>query len=900
MAISIKDILFNGTLSQQKALFLFNADHSDEKVLLKFNLWARHFFSKYFSSPDAKFHKEIDENNLKVYSSDLDSFIDIAFRGAAKTARTKLFLAFCIANDEDHYRRYMKVLCADTNNSNQIVTDIYNMLVSPRVTQMYPEIFQKSEKKREETMRSFTTATGVKMIADTVGTGQRGAIQEEARPDFIWCHKKGTQILDQGKWMKVEEHESFNGFRKENGLKVTLQTLPTNEIVTKEHRYWVKNINIIKKKGDGAKDLGDGWIEAQNLKKGSYIGYRIERKIIRFPKLEKYIPGKSILRDRKGKISSTLGGFNFIDIDLFNDKEWWWFFGLFWGDGNLSTKKSKGSNSAVVCVTIADKDSHIFERVDRLLKKYNIKYSIIPNVGCFRLQFSHAVLARWLRNWYIGGNSQKVPSSWVEFIDTEFQRELILGYIDADGSVDRNGNCVRIASVCLPGLLMVRRILARLDVASSIRNTSEAKDEYIICGNKCKTQKKYDLRFRENASSLGFPISNQTRYSYPETFIKDGFLWSKVKEIKKTEEELFCPIQTKSHDYLTDFGLSHNCEDFEDRTTLRSAKKTKAIWDNMEEARTGLAKEGACLYTCNYISEAGNVHRLVGKPSETRKVLTVPILKHGLSAWPDRYSLEEIAQMKRDDDDFEGERMCQPSASKDILFDRDTLDKMEEREPIRTLAGFKIFREFNPSHRYGSGHDVSGGVGLDSSTSVFIDFECVPAQVVATFASNTIKPEAFGHEILRETQMYDMNIAGIENNYGTAAIAIARQLGVKLYKTQAKETKIGEFTPTEYGWHTNAITKPKMLFALTKAIEDGILVLNDRDLIREMKSYSRNDLIEEVRDPRLTTRHFDLLIACAIAWQMKDFAESKKSKTSNDQELQRMIQENRNKSSIIR
>ncbi len=528
MAISIKDILFNGTLSQQKALFLFNADHSDEKVLLKFNLWARHFFSKYFSSPDAKFHKEIDENNLKVYSSDLDSFIDIAFRGAAKTARTKLFLAFCIANDEDHYRRYLKVLCADTNNSNQIVTDIYNMLVSPRVVQMYPEIFQKSDKKREETMRSFTTATGIKMIADTVGTGQRGAIQEEARPDFIWF------------------------------------------------------------------------------------------------------------------------------------------------------------------------------------------------------------------------------------------------------------------------------------------------------------------------------------------------------------------------------------EDFEDRTTLRSAKKTKAIWDNMEEARTGLAKEGACLFTCNYVSEAGNVHRLVQKPSERRKTLIVPILRHGSSTWSDRYSLEEIAQMKQDDDDFEGERMCQPSASKDILFDRDTLDKMEEREPIRTLAGFKIFREFNPSHRYGSGHDVAGGVGLDSSTSVFIDFECIPAQVVATFASNTIKPEAFGHEVLRETQMYDMNIAGIENNYGTAAIAIARQLGVKLYKTQAKETKIGNATPTEYGWHTNALTKPKMLFALTKAVEDGMLVLNDRDLIREAKSYSRNDLIEEVRDPRLTTRHFDLLIACAIAWQMKDFAESKKSKISNDQELQRMIQENRNRSSIIR
>ena len=30
--------------------------------------------------------------------------------------------------------------------------------------------------------------------------------------------------------------------------------------------------------------------------------------------------------------------------------------------------------------------------------------------------------------------------------------------------------------------------------------------------------------------------------------------------------------------------------------------------------------------------------------------------------------------------------------------------------------------------------------------------------------------------------------------------------------------------------------------------------------------------MEKAVDPRLTTRHFDLLIACAIAWQMKDFA----------------------------
>ena len=52
-----------------------------------------------------------------------------------------------------------------------------------------------------------------------------------------------------------------------------------------------------------------------------------------------------------------------------------------------------------------------------------------------------------------------------------------------------------------------------------------------------------------------------------------------------------------------------------------------------------------------------------------------------------------------------------------------------------------------------------------------------------------------------------------------------------------------------------------MIFALSKAIEDGLLILNDINLINELKSYTRNDLIDDEHDPRLTTRHFDLLIA---------------------------------------
>lgn len=504
--MDIQAILKSKDPKKLKALFQFDLEkHDDDAILVKFNLWARYNHPKYFSSEDADFHDTIDRNNLQVYRGNWSAFLDIAFRGAAKTARTKLFMAYVIANDKKHFRRYIKVLSFDSDNSKQIVTDVYNMLVSPGTAALYPEMFEKTGSKREETMSAFTTSTGVKMVADTVGTDQRGAIQEDARPDVIWF------------------------------------------------------------------------------------------------------------------------------------------------------------------------------------------------------------------------------------------------------------------------------------------------------------------------------------------------------------------------------------EDFENRKTLRSGRTTKNIWENMEEARTGLAVGGGCIYSCNYISEQGNVHVLVEKYRAQGFVLIVPIVTdEGELTWPARYSKEDVAQMKQDDDDFEGERLCKPSASREVMFDREVLEMMPRAQPLKEVGGFKVFKDYDPSHRYGSGHDVAGGVGLDSSTSVFIDFDTIPARVVATFASNEIDPVTFGDEIKREQEIYGDCISAPEkNNHGHATVARLRQLDANLYLTPKKDDKIFAADPTEYGWQTSTLTKPKMLFGLVKAVNDGHLLLEDEGLIRECMSYTRNDLIDNERDPRLTTRHFDLLIAAAIAWQMKDILQVK-------------------------
>jgi hypothetical protein len=505
--------LEKGDRKEVRALLAIDNTNSEVEVLIKFQLWARWFFPQYFKASDAPFHRDIDANNYRAYRAIIRSFTDIVFRGGAKTTRTKLFMAYAIANDLDHSRKYIKVLSEDGTNSKQVVTDVYNMLISPRVHHYYPEIFEKTTEKREETMASFTTATGVKMRAGTVGTDQRGQIQEDARPDLIWF------------------------------------------------------------------------------------------------------------------------------------------------------------------------------------------------------------------------------------------------------------------------------------------------------------------------------------------------------------------------------------DDFETRKTLRSAVETKSIWDNMEEARTGLSKDGAAIYTCNYLSERGNVHRLVQRESEDNVVLIVPIRFKGQPMW-DAYTIEEINKIEKAADDFAGEYLCEPSAGADIFFDRASLDAQRKKQPLRTVADFRLFHAFDPSHRYGAGFDVAGGVGLDSSTSAFIDFTTMPNKVAATFESNTIKPDVFGHEIIRQADMFGRPILAPENNKFDMCIGVLRHQGYdNIYFTEQKETRVGMPPRVKtYGWNTNTMTKPKMLFDLKKAVEDGHLELSDPDLIAELRSYSRDDLMDRDEDVRLTTRHFDLLMACAIAYQMRNHAVIAKETTGGYQQ----------------
>lgn len=274
----IANIIINGTPAEKKILYSFDDTTTNEQVLKKFELYARGNFVRYFKVKSAQFHKEMIMNMIRSYRG--DNYINLAFRGSSKTSQAKLFLSFVIQNDESHFRRYIKILSRDMKNPKQIVTDVYNMCLETRY--IYGDIFEKEgDKKREETMASFTTIHGVKLTAGTVGQTQRGHVQDAYRPDWVLfddiedretitsqamtdgiisrCDEALTGLSMNGSWMLLGNYISENGvvewFRGKRNKIEQITPIIQNGIPTWEDAFDLKKIEEIKA------DVDDFWGE---------------------------------------------------------------------------------------------------------------------------------------------------------------------------------------------------------------------------------------------------------------------------------------------------------------------------------------------------------------------------------------------------------------------------------------------------------------------------------------------------------------------------------------------------------------------------------------------------------------------------------------------------------------
>lgn len=204
------------------------------------------------------------------------------------------------------------------------------------------------------------------------------------------------------------------------------------------------------------------------------------------------------------------------------------------------------------------------------------------------------------------------------------------------------------------------------------------------------------------------------------------------------------------------------------------------------------------------------------------------------------------------------------------LFPTDIILEKIANEVIagRSSGDWIYYKDYRPGHHYGLGCDVAEGIGRDSSTIVIIDF--TNSEIVAVYKSSSISPDLLAYEIRNGAERYGNPIVGVErNNHGYATLVKLKEI----YPTSHifKETSIDRALDTQgvrLGWHTNLASKPRIFFELKSAIEDNLIKIYDRGLLIEMKIYDKNEL-NVIKGDEETTNHFDLLMALAIAFEMR-------------------------------
>ena len=352
-------------------------------------------------------------------------------------------------------------------------------------------------------------------------------------------------------------------------------------------------------------------------------------------------------------------------------------------------------------------------------------------------------------------------------------------------------------------------------------------------------------------------------------------------------------------------------DDVETSKTIDSVPITQKIIAHIDEMKTGLGVTGSILYLGNYIIENGTVAYIMRSVEGAGgKVRFIPIVdKQGVIAWPGKYVHTDEEAMKVNEElprekwkvsleskkrelnsggkrVYEVEMMNDPIAAGSAFFDRKIIDRLllgceTERED---RAGFKMWRAYNPSHRYAIGADTAMGQGRDANASVAIDFYPTPAVQMGSYANNEIPPDQFAYELKREGDILGTCLLAPESNAqsGGACLTTLKMIYDigKIYRKR-DDQKAMNVLVDKLGWETNSKTKHDILFGLKSAVEDGKLLILDKRILTEMRSFTYSDA-DNIGGAKMdmATNHYDLLMSCAIAWEMRKYAQEAPSTTN--------------------
>lgn len=186
--------------------------------------------------------------------------------------------------------------------------------------------------------------------------------------------------------------------------------------------------------------------------------------------------------------------------------------------------------------------------------------------------------------------------------------------------------------------------------------------------------------------------------------------------------------------------------------------------------------------------------------------------------------------------------------------------------PLEEVRGTRIYERMKPNGLYVLAADTAEGVGGDASVAQV--FEVDSRKQVAVFSSNNIKPGEFGDKIEEIAKMYSgrypILVCVERNNHGHAVLLKLDEVlrYPNLFRHKLEESK--ELDRVRLGWITDKVTRPIMVDTFIEGVENGTVILQDKQTLGECLTLVNNEGKIEAEDGN----HDDHVMAAAMAVQM--------------------------------
>lgn len=534
----------------------------------------------------------------------------------------------------------------------------------------------------------------VRIEAYGKGSSIRGLSNVDRRPKI--CHAKGSLIWQDGRLVKVEDSKWQKIELESNTVEIRVHGIPYKEKVSLEHLFWCRTKKKINNKWRFI-NIGE-WKKAEDISVNDYIGTPIDYTLQPIPKIFRLIPTIT-KRNKLGQVVERgLGKKEDVFPECFNDNEFWWAVGLWWGDGHISKNK--------VHWTCANKYPKIKTRLANMILKYSDGHYKQKGRGCEVLGWNRTDISDWLKTWRYG-NAIKIPPVWVRHLDNDKIKHIVKGYLDSDGWIDKKNKQARITSVNYEGLLILSDMIARLGIASYIRKGAGPRLEKFPGGHISQCRQKYDLMISNGGEIFGIEGKRIKPKKIDTIFISDSFIWRKVKDINEDGIDMIIPIQTKTHTYLSPLGLSHNCilDDPQDTEDARSDTVLDADWKWFLGDVMFLGQKTRIFLIGNNLGEKCIIERVFNAAQElgfqTRKIAILN--EQGESNWPEKFPLAEIDKQRESFrrvgqiDVWMRERMCEATTAENRVFDKNDFIRYSYLYVDKIIKGHNLFITVDPA-----------------------------------------------------------------------------------------------------------------------------------------------------------------------------------------------------------